>query len=56
MAGSVGRIQKHRGRWRICLPHGIQIYCEQHRTFYSRQQAEWTLHQIQGEIENGIFD
>ncbi len=58
MAGSVGRIQKHRGdRWRICLPRGIEIYCDKtHRSFYSFKHAQWTLAQIQGEIENGTFD
>jgi len=58
MAGSLGRIQKHRGdRWRICLLGGITIYCDKtHRTFYSAKHAQWTLAQIQGEIENGTFD
>ena len=55
---SLGRIYKDKGeRWLIKLPGGIRIFCDkQHRTFYSRQHAEWTLHQIQAEIENGAFD
>jgi len=33
------------------------FFCDkQHRTFYSREHAEWTLHQIQAEIENGTLD
>ncbi|MGO9116916.1 MAG: tyrosine-type recombinase/integrase [Desulfomonilaceae bacterium] len=55
---SVGKIYKDRGdRWFIQLPGNIRIYCDkQHRTFYSRQHAEWTLHQIHNEIEQGVFD
>ncbi len=58
MAGSVGRIYKDKGeRWLIKLPNGVRIFCDkQHRSFYSRQQAEWTLHSIQAEIESGTFD
>ena len=53
MAGSVGRVYKNRsGRWFIRLPGKVQIWCDkQHRTFYSRQHAEWTLAQIQGELD-----
>jgi integrase len=54
---SFGKIYKDRGRWFIQLPHRVRIYCDkQHRAFYSRQHAEWTLNQIHGEIENGTFD
>jgi hypothetical protein len=55
---SLGRIYKDKGnRWLIRLQGGIRIFCDkQHRTFYSREHAEWTLHQIQAEIENGTFD
>jgi integrase len=57
MAGSRGKIYQDRGRWFIQLPGRIRIFCDkQHRSFYSRQHAEWTLNQIQGEIENGTFD
>ena len=58
MAGSVGRIYQNRGgRWFIRLPEKVQIWCDkEHRSFYSRQHAEWTLAQIQGEIERGVFD
>jgi hypothetical protein len=54
---SVGKIYKDRVRWFIRLPGGVKIFCDkQHRSFYSRQHAEWTLNQIHGEIENGAFD
>jgi integrase len=55
---SLGKVYKDKGgRWLIRLPGGIRIFCDkQHRTFYSRQHAEWTLHQIHAEIENGTFD
>lgn len=58
MAGSVGRVYRDRGdRWFIQLPGRVRIWCDKaHRTFYSRQHAEWTLNQVQGEIENGTFD
>jgi integrase len=55
---SLGKVYRDKGgRWLIRLPGGIRIFCDkQHRTFYSRQHAEWTLHQIHAEIENGTFD
>jgi len=54
---ALGKVYQNRGRWFIRLPGGIQIYCDkQHRSFYSKQHASWTLAQIQGEIENGTFD
>src|SRR5208337_689660 len=55
---SLGKIYEDKGeRWLIKLPGGIRIFCDKaHRTFYSRQHAEWTLNQIHGEIENGTFD
>jgi len=54
---ALGKIYKNRGRWFIRLPDGIQIYCDkQHRSFYSKQHASWTLAQIHGEIEAGTFD
>ena len=58
MAGSVGRIYRNRGnRWFLRLPGNIQIWCDkEHRTFHSREHAQWVLAQIQGEIERGIFD
>jgi integrase len=58
MVAKIGRIYKSRGdRWRIRLPGRTDIYCDkQHETFYSRQHAERTLIQIQGEIQNGTFD
>ena len=58
MAASIGKIRKERGdRWYIELPGAIRIYCDKaQRTLYSRQQAEWTLSQIQGEIEARTFD
>lgn len=58
MASELGKIRKERGdRWYIELPGAVRIYCDKaHRTLYSRQQAMWTLSQIQGEIEAGTFD
>jgi len=58
VARKLGRIRKERGdRWYIELPGSVRLYCDKaHRTFYSRQHCEWTLSQIQGEIESGIFD
>lgn len=55
---SLGKIYEDRGgRWFIQLPGRVRIHCDkQHRSFYSRQHAEWTLHQIHAEIENGTFD
>ncbi|MGB6065160.1 MAG: site-specific integrase [Desulfomonilaceae bacterium] len=54
----LGRIYKNRGnRWKIRLSGGIEIWADkQHRSFHSREHAEWTLSQIHGEIENGTFD
>ncbi|MGO9572074.1 MAG: tyrosine-type recombinase/integrase [Desulfomonilaceae bacterium] len=58
MARRLGKIRKERGdRWYIELPGAVRVYCDKaHRTFYSRQHTEWTLSQIQGEIENDTFD
>jgi hypothetical protein len=58
VAASVGRIYKERGkRWFIQLPGRIRIYADKNgRSFYSEEQAMWTLAQIQGEIENGTYD
>lgn len=58
MAGGVGRVYRERGdRWFIRLPGRIKILCDkEHRSFYSKQHADWTLAQIQGEIERGLFD
>jgi integrase len=55
---SLGRVYRDKGdRWLIKLPKNIKIFCDkQHRAFYSKQHAEWTLNQIHGEIENGNFD
>ncbi|MFH1113707.1 MAG: tyrosine-type recombinase/integrase [Pseudomonadota bacterium] len=58
MAGAIGKVYKERGdRWYIRLPGRVKILCDkEHRSFYSRQHADWTLAQIQGEIERGVFD
>ncbi|MFZ5865672.1 MAG: hypothetical protein ACOYXY_07315, partial [Thermodesulfobacteriota bacterium] len=58
MAGSVGRIYKERGeRWFIQLAGRVRIWVDkQHRPFYGRQHCQWTLVQIQREIERGLFD
>jgi len=55
---ALGKVYKNRGnRWFIRLPDGVQIWTDkQHRSFHSREHAEWTLSQIHGEIENGTFD
>ncbi len=54
---SLGKIYENRGgRWFIRIK-GVQIWCDkQHRSFFSRKDAEWARSQIQGEIENGTFD
>jgi len=55
---ALGKIYHHQGnRWVIRLPNGIRIFCDkQHRSFHSRDHAEWTLHQIHSEVEQGLFD
>ena len=55
---TLGKIYRERGgRWFVQLTSGVHIYCDrEHRSFYSRQHAEWTLAQIQGEVERGVFD
>jgi len=58
LAMSLGKIYKEKGdRWLIRLPNGTRIFCDKsHRSFYSRKHAEWTLAQIQSEIEQNRFD
>ena len=52
-----GSIFHHQGdRWGIKIQK-TRIFCDKyHRTFYSRQDAERTLHTIWAEIEAGTFD
>ena len=58
MPASWGKVYKDKGnRWCVRLPGGVRIFCDkEHRSFYSREHAQWTLAQIQGEIERGVFD
>jgi len=57
MPSLVGKVYEQRGRWHIRLKGGVRIFCDKrHRTFYSRQEAEYILSQICSEIENGTFD
>ncbi len=55
---SYGKIYQNRGgRWFIRLPGKLQIWCDKnHQAFHSRQHAEYTLHQIHGEMAAGTFD
>ncbi|MGO9737217.1 MAG: tyrosine-type recombinase/integrase [Desulfomonilaceae bacterium] len=57
VARQTGKIEQHRNRWRIALPKGVYVYCGRDgRAFYSQQEAQFWLGQIQGEIARGIFD
>lgn len=57
MPSLVGKIYEQRGRWHIRLKGGVRIFCDKrHRSFYSKQEAEYTLSQICAEVENGTFD
>ncbi len=55
---ALGKVYKNRGnRWKIRLSGGIEIWADkQHRSFHSREHAEYTLAQITGEIQSGTFD
>jgi integrase len=57
MPSLVGKIYEQRGRWHLRLKGGVRIFCDKrHRSFYSKQEAEYTLSQICAEVENGTFD
>lgn len=57
MARQIGKIDEQRGRFRIRLGKGIDIYRGRDgRPFYSKQEAQFWLNIIQGEIAKGIFD
>lgn len=57
VARQIGKIKQHRLRWRIALPKRLYVYCGRDgRPFYSKQEAQFWLNQIQGEIARGIFD
>jgi integrase len=57
MPSLVGKVYEQRGRWHIRLKGGVRIFCDKrHRSFYSKQEAEYTLSQICAEVENGTFD
>jgi integrase len=57
VARQIGKIQKHRERWRIRLPGRIDVYVGRDgRAFRHEKDAIYWLGQIQGEIARGVFD